>query len=596
MEKCFCTSCGAQNEVTSNFCFKCGQSIHKGSLETEAPPLATDPPKPRQPIEATPAYMPKPITAEPTIKENADKQDAPEVYGWFFSKHWNGGYSLGIAYWAIGIFAGLCIALLTSGLEFANEKLSLSAQENGALILAFYSLTLAIFVWHVVGLGRSASKHKDRGGKPFWANVVYGLIGLWTLRFCLTLFTDGVPLIKESFQMLAGNESIPPYSLRLLRDNTELEISGGLRHGVSDAVKDLLEQAPNVRVIHLNSIGGRISEASRLATLFRQRKLSTYTPSSCDSACALAFLGGHERFIGENGKIGFHSASINGSIGSAELDINSEFTAALTRVGALPDFILKATTTPPDDIWYPTHTELKRQGIISSVVESRKLGLSGFADWRDTSQIEEEILSNPALSALSKYNAAAFEKARDMIVDGIQNGRSLSEIQTSIHEQVIVPVVPFYLGLAPDQALVRYWKTQLAEMAFLAKTNPEQCMSFIGLKTDHLSADIAANFPEQLANDDIAALAEVIRLASTSPVKNRQGASIDSEMALVISSMNAEDARAVNVVISPEEYIDQAALTCNSFVLFYKTIMEQPQEAAAKILRSITSEASNPSS
>lgn len=221
------------------------------------------------------------------------------------------------------------------------------------------------------------------------------MIFIGAIRLFYSFSVDGIPLIREGVDMVRGKDDIPPYSLRLMRNNTELELAGGIPFGTTDAVRSLLDSAPTVRVIHLNSVGGRIAEASTLANLITQRQLITYTRTSCSSACALAFLAGKERYLGEQGRIGFHSASLKGSTGSDELNVNASFRQALFRVGASQQFVMKAITTSPQNMWFPTTEELKQQKIITSVVDSSTYGLSGISNWRDAHAIEQSLMTVP---------------------------------------------------------------------------------------------------------------------------------------------------------------------------------------------------------
>jgi hypothetical protein len=52
-----------------------------------------------------------------------------------------------------------------------------------------------------------------------------------------------------------------------MRNGTEIEISGGFKYGLNDDFLRILNAAPRVEVVHLNSLGGRIGEAfGRLLT------------------------------------------------------------------------------------------------------------------------------------------------------------------------------------------------------------------------------------------------------------------------------------------------------------------------------------------
>ena len=573
----YCTKCGTANATDSNFCYKCGQSISKEHV-TEGSGDEWIPPKEQ---------------AAAVEQQGSDDQAAPTKVAQpklsnFIAKHWRGEYSLGVSYWLFG----LVVTLLLTAMSSLSDVLNLGDQMQGAAILALYIFVLAVSVWQIVGITRSASAHTSRGGKRVWATAANLIIFIGAIRLLHSFAVDGIPLIRESIDMVRGVDDIPAYSLRFMRNNTELELAGGIPFGTTDAVRALLDSAPTVRVIHLNSVGGRIAEANKLASLISQRKLITYTPTSCSSACALAFLAGQERYIGEQGRIGFHSASLGGSTGSNELNVNASFRDALHRVGASQQFVSKATTTSPQDMWFPAKDELKQQKIITSVVDSRYFGLSGVTGWRDFHSIEETLLKVPFYAALSTYDVDNYTKLRKLMIDGVQSGHSVIEIRANIQKLIADSMMPNYLQRAPDEALIRYWRSQIAEMKFYGRTNPGYCVSFMGLDNKTSVVEIAAKLPKDLADEDLAALTEVVKQTATNPVKGTSFKSYEKDFNGVMLTMMANNRRSVEVIASPEKFLNEPSTLCNGMILMYDTILSLPDtKKAAGMLRSMAQEA-----
>lgn len=585
----YCTKCGTSNEGDANFCFNCGQPMTRAQAVTDSRKAFAPADEPAPVREGRWGDEPAPPKVAPpnatTLKVTQSKSFN------FIGKHWYGEYSLGVSYWLFGFLATMFIGILSVSLGRISDLLNLNTQQRGALILGYYLFIMAVSVWQVVGVTRSASAHVSRGGKEFWATAANVMICIGVIRLLYSFTVDGIPLIRESLDMVRGTDDIPPYSLRLMRNDTELELAGGIPHGTTDAVQKMLDSAPTIRVIHLNSTGGRIAEGTKLANLITQRQLITYTRTSCSSACALAFLAGRERYIGDQGRVGFHSASVNGSIGSADLNVNSDFTAALGRVGASPQFITKAITTDPKNMWFPSNDELKRQNIITSVVDSRYYGLSGIKDWRDANKVEETLQKVPVYAALATYDMDGYAKLRKLLVDGIQGGRSAAEIQTDIQSLIASSIIPNYIRRAPDQALLRYWRSQIAEMKYFGRTNPAYCVSFMGLDTKTPTVDIISKIPKELANEDLAALAEVVKQTATNPATPKPTSAYQRDFEKVMLTLMAKDRRAVEVVAAPEKFTHDPATTCNGMIMLYDTILALPdQRKAANLLRSMALE------
>ncbi|MGE8066190.1 zinc-ribbon domain-containing protein [Pseudomonas sp. NPDC089569] len=580
----YCTKCGTSNAADANYCFKCGQPVTKAQATdglTEGFSQTDQSPPGPENFQGN-----DPVFQGATAKQSRE----PRSYN-FIAKHWRGGYSLGIAYWLFGFLLAAFLGLLSVTFVALSDSLHLRTQQQGTLLLAFCAFYLAASIWQLVGVMRSASAHVSRGGKRFWAVTAQVMVCLGALRLLSGFFINDLPLIREGIDMVSGTDKVPPYSLRLMRNNTELEVSGGIPIGTTDAVRNILDTSPTVRVIYLNSAGGRVAEADKLASLIADRKLITYTRTSCASACALAFLAGRERYIGEQGQIGFHSASVNGARVSDDLNVNASFKKALTRVGATSQFILKATSTSPSDMWFPTVDELTQQNIITSVVDSRYYGLSGVSDWRDANSIEKSLLLSPVYAALSTYDASNYAKLRKTVVDGVQAGRSMAEVQSDIHVLISTSIVPSYLNRAPDQALIRYWRSQVEEMKYLGRTNADQCVAFIGLNNKIPTPDLMSKVPKDLTNEDLAALTDVIKQTAANPMKAQPFSTYTKEFQGILLAMMKKDRRSVEVISAPEKFSHDPAIACASTIMLYDAILSMNDaKKAAGLLRSMAQE------
>ncbi|MGE4240597.1 hypothetical protein [Ramlibacter sp.] len=81
----------------------------------------------------------------------------------------------------------------------------------------------------------------------------------------------------------------------------EIRVSGTI--GDADAVqlRQLLRDNPGVvRVVFDRCIGGTVGAAFEFATLIRAHRLATVASHQASSACAMAFLAGHERRFDDN--------------------------------------------------------------------------------------------------------------------------------------------------------------------------------------------------------------------------------------------------------------------------------------------------------
>lgn len=75
-------------------------------------------------------------------------------------------------------------------------------------------------------------------------------------------------------------------------------------------VVEVLIVNPETKIdLVLNSLGGSVDEGWELAHIIRSENIKTWVLDKCYSACTYAFMGGTNRTIGVEGKLGFHPAS-----------------------------------------------------------------------------------------------------------------------------------------------------------------------------------------------------------------------------------------------------------------------------------------------
>ena len=147
-----------------------------------------------------------------------------------------------------------------------------------------------------------------------------------------------------------------PYQLRVLSDGTVLELSGSFSWALPQNVQAILAGAPGVRVVRLESPGGHVLPALQVATIIQQRGLDTYVGRLCASACTVAFLGGRQRWLASDARLGFHQAH---APGVPPDQANAFLQDAYAKFAVPPPFVAHVLRTPPADLWYPTQQELR---------------------------------------------------------------------------------------------------------------------------------------------------------------------------------------------------------------------------------------------
>jgi len=345
-----------------------------------------------------------------------------------------------------------------------------------AAIVAIWAIVLVSQVYLTVGIWRSASHQRFHA---------FGLRGLWGLaaQFVLVLaalnstrlfVVTGVPELAEGVGMaLLDDPSLPPYSVRLMRDGTEAEIAGGFKYGLAHEAEALFAAAPRLRVVHLNSAGGRLGEAVKIARLIAGRKLATYTSSTCASACALVYAAGRERYLRKGARLGFHRGIFAGSENAEAMK------RLLLSTGIAPAFVDRAVAQPADSVWYPTDAELAEGRVVTAFVDSYRFAASGFGADATLLVFEDALRLTPALEALSESEPGLFDDIAELYLRRYFEGRSVGEIDDEVRHTKVSPFIAARLPQVDDGILVDYAHLLADQYAVLGARDAAACFTYV---------------------------------------------------------------------------------------------------------------------
>ncbi len=149
---------------------------------------------------------------------------------------------------------------------------------------------------------------------------------------------------------------------------TLIAIDGELELSDIDSFRAKAELLPVGRTtVEFRSKGGRLLAGIRIGAQIRAKRFNTVVPdgAQCASACALAWLGGARRFVGEDSSVGFHTAYILKTAGPAESGPgNAILGAYLNQIGLSEEAILYITHAAPTSVQWMSLEEAAEYGIV----------------------------------------------------------------------------------------------------------------------------------------------------------------------------------------------------------------------------------------
>lgn len=296
--------------------------------------------------------------------------------------HWRGELSLAISFWVNGFLVNLLSSPVWTAFEATYG--GMYKRPSWSVVAAFGVLaicSLAVSVWQLVGIWRSAGRHIKETRRLFWAlaaqfTVFTGFLGLvgTTIVFATAIHTQT--------QLVTG-ELLGEYSVSLVED-TDIHLEGDINFDAVDEVRDFLNSNEGVEVLALNSTGGLVGAAIELVELVEERQLTVLALVKCISACTMPLLASPAPTAVVGAVVGFHRWSLFVETDAeTQNEIDNDFRQFLIDYGVDRDTRSKILAADPEDLWTPTLRELTDRGIIRYVFDTDNWQYVDANEWCD---------------------------------------------------------------------------------------------------------------------------------------------------------------------------------------------------------------------
>jgi predicted membrane channel-forming protein YqfA (hemolysin III family) len=507
-----------------------------------------------------------------------------EVKRNFFVRYWRGEFSLPFSFWIVGILLGLATILVVVAL---NRLLDANEYNPYTSFIFFISVLVFVVIstiWDVVGLWRSATRYMHRRWRQrrgtFWGGLVKLLLVGSVLGGITTFVRNDALQMRELYDIaFRGDPDLPDYSLRIMRNGTEIEIVGGFKYGLTNDFRRLLEASPQIAVVHLDSMGGRIGEAMQVHDLIQERGLVTYVVNQCFSACTLAFAGGRERWLGSVGKLGFHGPTFPGT---AQEELNAAAVSQqqlLVGDGFDPYFVSRALSTPASELWTPTNQELFAGGAITNIAPPERFAISGLGAHL-TLETSGDIVKAiaPTVAAIADRDPDAAKAIVQKFHEMYLYGNSMDETVDMIDERLDKEVEK-YLMLADDETMLQFARLSADEYGHLFALDRTVCYKYISNQVTDVSDYLTLDLLER----EIDLKSKIIRTAAQRLPASK--ASVQAGWQQVSQIMRAGPQRKNLVLFSTPPRPDQYGDYCQLYVALYEAILQLPPAKGAMIAR-----------
>lgn len=143
-------------------------------------------------------------------------------------------------------------------------------------------------------------------------------------------------------------------------------LSGEIVHGDANRFESVVAGLPAKTIVRLQSPGGMALDGIRIGKLIRENGFGTYAPYGvCASACGLIWLGGVDRWINPNARVGFHQAYTGDARNNETSGVGNALVGAyMNELGYSDVAIIFATALKPNQMAWLS-TEWSRKAKIS---------------------------------------------------------------------------------------------------------------------------------------------------------------------------------------------------------------------------------------
>jgi hypothetical protein len=511
----------------------------------------------------------------------------------FLARYWRGEYSLGVSSWCFVFLGNIVVAFVLVGIVglFQSGKGYEPRAIFGSLVFTWL-VSSTFVIWQTVGLWRSADRYIARRHaveeSAGWATLAKFAVVLVFLTSLSAFVTAGLPqLIEASRMAFLDDPGIPPYSIRVMRNGTEAEITGGFKYGLTEDFTKILKASRQIKVVHLDSPGGRIGEAIRLNSLLKAQGVDTYVASGCYSACTIAFAAGRNRYLRHGAVLGFHAPAFPGTtkddLESASRDQKQFFAQA----GFDRTFIDRALSTPSSEMWKPSAELLAAAHVVTGPSDATEFAISGFGGDVSRDHMADLLAGDlPLLQSLKDRFPKDYDEVVSTYYDNYVNGTTEAE-STALTKVKILSIISTLRPLADDAVLVDLGSIYADEYQALGRKNPALCYQYasgVGAKDD-----FSTDLPAALVNRENEINRRVIETA-----KSRQDvpAAVLNDLWKKLSTQIGAKGLGndqINLLTSDSIDASRYGEYCQVSATFYREIARLQQTEAGTIMRSLLS-------
>jgi hypothetical protein len=479
-----------------------------------------------------------------------------------------------------GVMLSLSILFVLKGLQQMQELMSLKA--IAGLAVSLFAFTIVLSIWQFVGVWRSSTNYVREGGHTHWGVLAKVAVVLGVMNFLGVFVRTYIPQTTEMVRIMVGDKGIPPYEINVIyqTNGAEVEFRGGLRAGSATDLERMLSQVARVKVLHIESTGGRLNEARKMADLVRKYDLITYTSIQCMSAATLVLIAGKERVVAAGARVGFHSGTLPGITEEQKQEMNDTMRASMKAAGVSEKFIQHVLATPPKDMWFPTVAEMLKEGVITSESYGDRFATSWALSSTNLDSSIKNLSKIPGFKAIEEFEPEIYKKMLKDFTAAARAGKSEGEATAAVLE-TCEAVMQKYVPSASDESLLGLRAQWVGILKKYGQKNSRICVAMFTKQKMNFSRA----FPDWDMTNSLRTIEKIIVSGAGRPPVKIDEAGALNDVQIIIKPMRQKYGEDMDLLQNQTQWMDNSQKICDMLLMLYEGIGALPEKRAANLLR-----------
>lgn len=395
--------------------------------------------------------------------------------GGFIGAHWRGelplARSLGLHAIVLGGLAGLAATALSVLVDATDGSVPVAA----LLALLAWPTALAVQAWGIVGAWRSAGP-QGQLQSPWMGVAARGLLALLGVAAVAATAWRDLPRAPTLARLALGSDPQGHAAVSVSEDGHRLQLRGWLAPGDAARVQQAMAAAPAVRVLEIDSPGGRFREAQQLAGALRGQGWTVRVRGTCQDACTVVLMAGAVRQLLPGARWGIAQPVAVSSNPLFKPLVRQRLTALYAAAGVPQGLVKTGLAMPRDFQWHAAWDELAAAGVASTLPYPLDVSWPRRRD-APTAELADTLRSHPRWQGLDRRFPGAIAAAVERVQAARASGADDDAAMLAALETVEPLLARLLFNASPE---LREQFAQLLLQALQAPA-PEGSRSCVGL-------------------------------------------------------------------------------------------------------------------